>query len=189
MSDDMMMKIAYKLPGETLIKYCQLSKKFANICSKKYFWIKKYQLDFTDNIPKPISFKDIYIAKIHKNTKLGKFLIEYTNFDDLNFKKQRKYYKDAFSTFDYLYFNCEHDYENESSYIKRDVLESMDDLIYGETHYLSYFGRERIYCTFVDDNFNNNDLLETIVDVSNSITGLNLTYKVAYNINNVNNED
>ncbi len=41
-----MEKIAYKLPPKTVIEYCNISKKFANICSGESFWRKKYQEDF-----------------------------------------------------------------------------------------------------------------------------------------------
>lgn len=101
MSEDMIMKVAYGLSGETLLDYCKISKKFARICSKDYFWRKKYQLDFGEQIkiPKHITLKQRYIFKDNRIPELHELLLKYTDYGDLIFDGQVKRYNKALTEF------------------------------------------------------------------------------------------
>lgn len=99
LSNDAMMKIAYDLTPRTTVKYCSLSKKFANICNNKYFWIKKYKLDFDDYDEIRPSIRDVYTFKANLNKDLVDLLIEYSFYDEYNYENKKKLYNNALETF------------------------------------------------------------------------------------------
>ncbi len=100
LSIDTLMEIAYNLPGAKVLEYCILNKRFAKMCSKEYFWIKKYQLDFNDyEEVKSVSMNKIYKFRIQQDPELRRFLIDYSNFDELNYYFQVDRYIEALDLF------------------------------------------------------------------------------------------
>lgn len=186
MSSDMMNLIAYKLSGKDLISFCQTNKKFTKVCVKEDFWAKKYKLDYGE-IPKQLSIRQLYTFKAQKNSELIKYLLENTNYNDLNLYKQRKLYFEALSEFKSFIFNYEevNDDEWDMYNIKINILYKMKELLYGDIHFLSDFGREGLlHESFEEDFYDNKDFFKEVLSISNSITGLSLTYNEAYKIVN-----
>lgn len=168
---DMIMKIAYKLSPRKVTEYCSLSKRFAKICDKEYFWIKKYQLDFSD-YAKNATIKEKYKFRMKQDPKLRNLLIDYADFDKLNYQNQIKIYTDVLQQFK--------DLPEDISMLERgdeddiyEVQSLLTDIFYG----LKLDDVSKKYDIVIDyDMFNGDNLINRLLDVYNSIMKTDYTF-------------
>ncbi len=183
---EIILKIAYTLPPKIILKYCKDSKKIAKICSIGNFWSKKYKYDFDDyyNI-KLETFDNIYSFRAKQNQKLRSFLIVYSNYEHFNLKFQKKIYNEYMIEFKdmkkYIYKNMFKDLSNDL--IESHKMEIRSKFINFEIFFIN---RHILFKIYKNNDFNDvildlymdESLLTRMLNIFNSITGSNYTFKL-----------
>ncbi len=171
MPEDMIRKVAYHLPPVSVLEYCKTSNKFNKICSKEYFWVKKYKEDF-GNFNKyiiPVTIRQAYIFKAKQNIELMILLNDLTNFNELNFESQKKYYALAVSHFRQVNIHPVGDND-----IAEELARVMMKIKFGN---LSNYVGDGV----IEDIYDDDELIQKILDAYNSIMDTNIDFENIYN--------
>lgn len=181
MSSDMMSIIAYKLSGEKLISYCQLNKKFAKVCSKEDFWIKKYKLDFNDykKISKPLTIRQIYTFKSRQNPKLIKLIQSFSNsYQYLSLKNQIIYYNSALGMIKSLPVNMA-DYWG-TNMVKFDIVQEIVEFFHSSNPFEIDFLTDDTIEDYVNNYIHDEPFLKRILSMYNDIMETDYTFEETF---------